>query len=95
MLFRYNFYVFRISTFRILQIDYNFNMRAKRASEKIAYNFNDVTISTFLEMIFRYNFYVLRISTFSRHRRTFSSEQGSDVGAQSRVRSRCLSWLRS
>ena len=39
-------------------------MRAKRASEKIAYNFNDVTISTFLEMIFRYNFYVLRISTF-------------------------------
>ena len=39
-------------------------MRAKRASEKIAYNFNDVTISTFLEMIFRYNFYVLIISTF-------------------------------
>ena len=39
-------------------------MRAKRASEKIAYNFNVVTISMFWEMIFYNNFNILTISMF-------------------------------
>ena len=43
---------------------YNFDGRAKRASEKIAYNFNGATISIFWEMTFYNNFNILTISMF-------------------------------
>ena len=52
---------FHYGSSHAISTNYNFNMRAKRASEKVGYNFNNVTISTFgisecLTISMTYNF---------------------------------------
>ena len=56
--------IFDPSVWATISTIQNFDGRAKRASEKIAHNFNVVTISTFWLVIFHNNFDVLTISMF-------------------------------